>query len=162
MAGHTENSIQIDAPVAFVFQRTNDLASWTQLFTEYARVDILQQEENLFVFRLTTHADESGKAWSWISWRRIYPDEWRIEAARIEPLTPFASMHIRWFYDEQANGTRMRWEQDFTVAPTAPFSEADAVEYINRNSKIQMGVIKKRLEDAWRQGSKKLELTNER
>jgi aromatase len=162
MAGHTENSIEIQAPRSFVFERTNDLASWTELFTEYARVDIIQQQENHFVFRLTTHKDETGKVWSWTSWRRIYPDEWRIEAARIEPLTPFAAMNIRWFYDEQGAGTLMRWEQDFSVAPSAPFSEDDAVAYINRNSKLQMAVIKERLEQAWHQHAQKEELINER
>lgn len=149
MAGSTNHSIEIHAPRAFVFERTNDLATWTQLFTEYASVDILRKEENYFVFRLTTQPDEEGKSWSWISWRRLYPDEWRIEAARIEPLTPFSSMEIRWYYEEQGPNTLMRWEQEFTVAPTAGFSEADAVAHINQNSKIQMAAIKERLEAAW-------------
>ena len=149
MAGHTENSIIIRAPRAFVFDRTNDLASWPVLFTEYASVDILRHEENYFVFRLTTKPDEGGRSWSWISWRRLYRDEWRIEAARIEPLIPFSSMAIRWFYDAQVKSTLMRWEQDFTVAQAAPFSESDAVAYINQNSAIQMAAIKECLEQEW-------------
>lgn len=149
MSGQTSNSIEIYAPRAFVFERTNDLASWTHLFTEYASVDILQQEENYFVFRLTTHPDENGHAWSWVSWRRLYPQEWRIEAARIEPLVPFSAMSIHWRYDEQGVKTLMHWEQVFDVAPTARFTEEEAVAYINRNTKEQMAAIKERLEAAW-------------
>lgn len=152
MAAQTSNRIEIRAPRSFVFERTNDLASWPTLFTEYAGVEIMERQENYFVFRLTTHPDEEGKSWSWVSWRRLYPDEWRIEAARIQPLVPFSSMVIRWYYDAQGEeDTVMRWEQEFTLAPTAGFSEQEAVAYINSNSKVQMQVIKERLEMAWQQ-----------
>lgn len=149
MAGHTKNSIEITAPRSFVFERTNDLAAWTTLFTEYASVEILHQEKDYVEFRLTTFPDEDGRFWSWTSWRRLYPSEWRIEAARIEPLTPFSSMAIRWYYDEQDARTIMHWEQDFTLAPTAGFSQEQATAYLNRHTQTQMVTIKRRLEQAW-------------
>jgi hypothetical protein len=149
MAGHTRAEILVDAPREFVFEQTNDLAQWTDMFTEYERVEILDQGPRHFVFRLTTKPDDEGKVYSWTSRRDLYPDEWRIEAARIEPLRPFASMHIQWWYDEQGPSTLMRWEQDFTVAEGAPFSEADAERYITNNSHEQMQAIKKYLEAAW-------------
>lgn len=150
MAAQTSNSIEINAPRSFVFARTNDLPSWPQLFSEYAGVQILEQQEHYFVFRLTTHPDEDGKSWSWVSWRRLYPDEWRIEAARIEPLTPFSSMAIRWHYEALDEGrTVMRWEQEFTVAPGVGFTEEESKAYINRNTLVQMQTIKERLEAAW-------------
>lgn len=150
MVAQTSNSIEIQAPRAFVFERTNDLPSWTELFTEYKSVEILERRENYFVFRLTTHPNEEGKSWSWTSWRSIFPDEWRIEAARIEPLTPFASMAICWYYEMQGeDSTVMRWEQEFTVASSAGFTENDSVAYINRSTRVQMQAIKERLEAAW-------------
>ena len=149
MAGHTEAEVVIDAPREFVFERTNDLSIWPQMFTEYESVDVLERGENSFVFRLTTKPDEEGEVSSWVSQRRLFPADWRIEAARIEPRQPFSEMQIRWYYDDMDGMTRMRWEQDFTVAPGAPFSEDDAVRYITENSKVQMAAIKEYLESAW-------------
>ncbi len=42
-AGHTDNSIYIDADIDHVWRMTNDLPSWPDLFTEYAEVEILAQ-----------------------------------------------------------------------------------------------------------------------
>ncbi|WP_279578998.1 SRPBCC family protein [Fodinicola feengrottensis] len=35
-AGHTESSVVIDAPIDVVWEMTNDVTSWPNLFTEYA------------------------------------------------------------------------------------------------------------------------------
>lgn len=43
MAGHTENSITVDAPFDLVWEMTNDLENWPRLFSEYASVDILSR-----------------------------------------------------------------------------------------------------------------------
>ena len=40
----------------------------------------------------------------------------------------------------------MRWVQEFSMKPTAPASDDEAEEYINRNTKEQMAKIKERLE----------------
>ena len=39
MAGHTDNEIVIAAPVDLVWDVTNDLENWPQLFSEYAAVE---------------------------------------------------------------------------------------------------------------------------
>jgi aromatase len=150
VAGHTESSIRIDAPRDFVFRVTNDLGQWPAMFTEYATVEIEEEGERHFVFRLTTKPDKEGKVYSWVSRRDLHPDEFRIEARRIEPLFPFASMDIRWWYDEDGDGTVMRWQQDFTVAPGAGFSEQDAEAYITASSHEQMTAIRAYVEEARR------------
>lgn len=142
--------IVIDAPRPFVYERTNDLSIWPEMFTEYSAVEVLERDKEGFLFRLTTKPDEEGKVWSWVSRRRLIPDEWRIEAHRVEPLRPFSEMRIRWGYEETESGTRLRWEQDFTVHPEAPFDEAAAEQYITEGSRVQMAAIKRYLEDAWR------------
>jgi aromatase len=40
----------------------------------------------------------------------------------------------------------MRWVQDFSMKPEAPANDEQAEEYMNKNTKTQMGVIKERLE----------------
>ncbi len=44
MAGHTENEITIAAPVDLVWDMTNDVERWPQLFSEYASAEILSRE----------------------------------------------------------------------------------------------------------------------
>ena len=85
-AGHTDNSILIDAPIDHVWAMTNDLPSWPDLFTEYSEVEILAETETWFRFRLKMHPDESGRVWSWVSERTLDPAAREVRARRVEPL----------------------------------------------------------------------------
>jgi aromatase len=149
MAGHTENSVVIDAPREFVFDLTNNLHLWEEMFTEYETVEVLEEKPDYFRFRLTLRPDEDGRRISWISERRLFRDQWRIEAHRLEPLRPFSRMDIEWSYEAAAESTEMRWQQDFTVVAEAPFTEADAIAHINGNSREQMAHIKAFVEKRW-------------
>ena len=44
MSGHTQNEIVIAAPLELVWDMTNDLENWPQLFSEYAAVEVLGRE----------------------------------------------------------------------------------------------------------------------
>jgi len=147
MAGHTENEITIAAPLDLVWDMTNDLENWPQLFSEYAAVDVLSREGNRTTFRLTMHPDEKGMVWSWVSERETDRDALSVKAHRVEP-GPFAYMNIRWRYEEVADRTRMVWTQDFEMRPDAPVDDAWMTDNINRNSKVQMALIRDRVEKA--------------
>ena len=84
MAGHTENEIVIDAPMALVWDVTNDVEGWPGLFTEYARADILERDGNTVRFRLTMHPDEEGRVWSWVSERTTDQPTRTVRARRVE------------------------------------------------------------------------------
>lgn len=71
MWGHTENSILIDAPLEVVWDSTNDVRSWPNLFSEYAAVDVLAEDGDTVRFRLTMRPDEAGQVWSWVSERTV-------------------------------------------------------------------------------------------
>ena len=146
-AGHTENSIYIDADIDHVWRMTNDLPSWPDLFTEYAEVEILESTDTYFKFRLTMHPDENGKVWSWVSERTLDPAAREVKARRVEP-GPFEFMDIRWTYAPEGQGTRMNWIQDFRMRPQAPIDTEGMTQRINGNSKIQMGIIKEKVEAA--------------
>ncbi|MET7669101.1 SRPBCC family protein [Micromonospora luteifusca] len=148
--GHTENGVVIDAPLALVWDVTNDVANWTELFTEYAVVDILHREGHTVRFRLTMHPDENGAVWSWVSERTADPVTRQVRAYRVE-TGPFEYMRIHWRYAEEAGGTRMTWTQEFAMKPTAPVDNAAMTERINTNSAIQLAVIKDRVERIARQ-----------
>ena len=147
MAGHTDNSVVIDKPIDEVWQRMNDLENWTNLFTEYASVEILEREGNTVKFRLTTHPDPEydGQVWSWTSERTMDPDNYKTTSHRIE-TGPFEYMNIEWYFEPADGGTKMRWVQDFSMKPEAPANDEQAEEYLNKNTAEQMQAIKGRLE----------------
>jgi aromatase len=144
-AGHTDNSVFIDADVETVWSVTNDLESWPELFTEYAAVEILERRGDTVRFRLTMHPDESGTAWSWVSERTMDHANHHVRARRVEP-GPFEYMSIEWTYAPEHGGTRMRWIQDFHLRPEAPVDDARMTDNINRNSRREMGVIRDKIE----------------
>ncbi|MEU2610091.1 SRPBCC family protein [Micromonospora sp. NPDC007271] len=143
--GHTENAIDIAAPLPLVWEVTNDVARWPDLFTEYAAVEILDRTGDTVRFRLTMHPDENGMVWSWVSERTADPATRQVHAHRVE-TGPFDYMHIHWRYDEVPAGTRMTWVQDFAMRPDAPVDNAGMTDRINANSKVQLAVIKERIE----------------
>ncbi|MFI2647948.1 SRPBCC family protein [Micromonospora fulviviridis] len=151
--GHTENAVDIAAPLPLVWEITNDVARWTELFTEYAVVEILHREGDTVRFRLTMHPDENGTSWSWVSERTADPATREVHARRVE-TGPFEYMRIHWRYDEIPGGTRMTWVQDFAMKPTAPVDNAGMTERINTNSKVQLAVIKERIERAHAGGAR--------
>ncbi|MBF9133009.1 SRPBCC family protein [Plantactinospora sp. S1510] len=143
--GHTENSVVIAAPPQLVWERTNDVASWTGLFTEYQSVQILEQQGDTVRFRLTMYPDENGVTWSWVSERTADPARREVHAHRVE-TGPFEHMRIHWRYDEVPGGTRMTWTQDFEMRPTAPVTTAQMTDRINTNSRVQLDLIRDKLE----------------
>lgn len=143
----TDNSVVIDAPLAVVWERMNDVETWPSLFSEYASTEILEREGDKMTFRLTTHPDPeyNGQIWSWVSERTIDPSTHTTKARRIE-TGPFEYMNIEWFFEEADGGTLMRWVQDFSMKPGAPATNEQAEEYLNKSTKVQMEVIKERIE----------------
>jgi aromatase len=145
MPGHTDNEIVINAPLDLVWEMTNDLENWPQLFSEYASVEVLERDGDRVRFRLTMHPDENGMVWSWVSERTTDKSSLAVNARRVEP-GPFEFMEIRWEYAEVPAGTRMRWIQDFAMKPTAPVDDNGMVNHINKNSRIQMQLIREKVE----------------
>ncbi|MCZ4097866.1 SRPBCC family protein [Streptomyces sp. H39-C1] len=147
MAGHTDNEIVINAPIDEVWESTNDVVNWPDLFSEYAKAEILEQDGQTVTFRLTMHPDDEGRVWSWVSERTPDPVTRTVRAHRVE-TGPFEFMNIYWEYTETPEGVRMRWVQDFHMKPQAPADDAGMTEHLNRNTAIQMKLIKDKVEAA--------------
>ncbi len=147
MAAHTDNSVDIAAPLPFVWERMMDIEDWPDLFSEYAKAEVIEAEGNRVVFRLTTHPDPeyNGQVWSWTSERIADPASHSSKSRRLE-TGPFQYMSIEWYFEEIDGGTRMRWVQDFSMKPEAPANDEQAEGYMNKNTQVQMGVVKERLE----------------
>ena len=147
MAAHTDNDVVINAPRQFVWDKMMDIESWPELFSEYAKAEVIEKDGNYVKFRLTTHPDPEydNQVWSWVSERTADPESFSSKSKRIE-TGPFVHMDIQWFFEEADGGTRMRWVQDFAMKPSAPADDATAQDYMNKNTKEQMRIIKERLE----------------
>lgn len=149
MAGHTENTITVDAPFGLVWDITNDIENWPRLFTEYSSLEVLSREGDTTAFRLTMYPDDNGKVWSWVSERTVDRANRTVRARRVE-TGPFAHMNIVWEYTELPGGTQMRWTQDFAMKPDAPVDDEWMTDNINRNSRTQMALIRDRIEQVAR------------
>jgi aromatase len=146
MAGRTDNTVVIRAPLQLAWEMTNDVESWPTLFTEYSAVEILGREGNTVRFRLTMHPDENGKAWSWVSERTIDPVQHTVESRRLE-TGPFEYMHISWIYSPAGEGkTQMRWIQEFAVKASAPVDDDQAAAHLNQKTRHEMERIKQVVE----------------
>lgn len=145
MAGHTDNSVIIAAPLSLVWDQTNDIGSWPTLFSEYSAAEVLEIRGDAIRFRLTMHPDANGTSWSWVSDRIPDPERHVVHSHRVETGN-FQYMNIYWEYTEVEGGVRMRWVQDFEMKAVAPITDEAMTERMNHNSKIQMQRIKDHIE----------------
>ncbi|SCL30301.1 SRPBCC family protein [Micromonospora inyonensis] len=147
MAKKTECAVVIDAPMDLVWDMTNDVPNWPDLFTEYAAAEVLERDGNTIRFRLTMHPDENGRVNTWVSERTSDAATRTVRAHRIE-TGPFDFMNIFWAYREVDGGVEMRWEQEFHVKDEMPFDDDAMAAHLLKNSAIQMAAIKERIEKA--------------
>lgn len=111
MVATTDNSVLVSAPMSLVWSMTNDVASWPNLFSEYATAEVLSVTGRTSRIRLSTRPDDQGRAWTWVSDRTVDPATKSVEAHRVE-TGPFEFMTLRWTYREVADGVLMRWRQE--------------------------------------------------
>lgn len=143
----TDNSIVIDAPMELVWSMTNDVESWPELFSEYAKAEILERDGATIRFRLTLRPDDEGRVWDWVSERTPDPETRTVTARRVE-TGPFTYMNLHWSYEELSEGVRMRWRQEFAVRPGLPFGDPEMTERLNTNTRREMSRIKGLVEAA--------------
>ncbi|HLD82604.1 MAG TPA: polyketide cyclase [Candidatus Omnitrophota bacterium] len=140
--GHTCNSIIINAPYDLIFDISNDIPRWTELFGgEYQKAEVVNKEGHKIIFRLT---DEEGKSWQ--SWRLLFKDKNFTYAEREEPKFPFKYMKIIWLYTQKTQGIEMVWIQHFEMDEKAKFNDAQVEGFINTGSKQNLTLFKKIIE----------------
>jgi len=142
--GHTCNSIIIDAPYELVFDISNDIPRWTELFGgEYKKAEVVKKEGNKITFRLT---DDEGKSWQ--SWKLLFKDKYFTYAEREEPKFPFKYMKIIWLYTLKSAGTELTWIQHFEMDDKAKFNDEQVEGFINGHSKDNLKIFKQIIEQA--------------
>ncbi len=140
--GHTCNSIIINAPYDKVFDISNDIPRWTELFGgEYQKAEIVKKEANKITFRLT---DDEGKSWQ--SWRLLFKEKCFTYSEREEPKFPFKYMKIVWLYTQKPEGVELAWIQHFQMDDKAKFNDEQVEGFINKHSKENLLIFKSVIE----------------
>ena len=140
--GHTCNSIIINAPYDLVFDISNDIVRWTELFgQEYKLAEVINKEANKITFRLT---DEDDKSWQ--SWRLLFKDKYFTYAEREAPKFPFEYMKIIWLYTPGPSGVELTWIQHFHMDDKAKFSDVQIEGFINEGSQHNLKIFKEIIE----------------
>jgi aromatase len=140
--GHTCNSIIINAPYDLIFDISNDIPRWTELFGgEYQKAEVVSKEGNKITFRLT---DDEGK--SWVSWRLLFKDKYFAYAERQEPKFPFKYMKIIWLYTPKPEGIELVWIQHFEMDEKAKFNDQQVEGFINGHSQDNLKIFKEVIE----------------
>jgi aromatase len=140
--GHTCNSIVINAPYEKIFQVSNDIPRWTELFGgEYKKAEVVKKEANKIIFRLT-----DDEARSWQSWRLLFKDKNFAYSEREEPKFPFKFMKIIWLYTPKAGGIELTWIQHFEMDEKAKFNDSQVEGFINKHSQDNLKIFKEVIE----------------
>ena len=140
--GQTVNSILIEAPYELIFDISNDIERWTELFGgEYTEAKILKREGNKLTFKLT---DNKGNSWQ--SFRLLFKDNNFAYAQKLEPTFPFDYMKIIWLYTPVPGGILMTWIQFFTMAEGAKFNDEKVEGFINKHSQDNLKIFKEVIE----------------
>ncbi|WP_404900523.1 hypothetical protein PV791_05670 [Priestia filamentosa] len=139
------NSIVIREDIEKVFNITNDISKWNELFSDYHDNKILSIDKE---GRFTKIVFELGKGDStWKSYRLLDHKEYTAIAQRIEPMFPFLYMHLTWYYEHHPEGTLMTWVQDFELDPDFREPLDKVTEKMDRSTKINQENIKKIIEE---------------
>ena len=140
--GHTVNSILIKAPYDKIFDISNDIPRWTELFGgEYTDAKIVKKEGNKITFQLT---NEEGNTWQ--SFRLLFKDNYFTYAQKLPPEFPFKYMKIIWLYNPTPDGVVMTWIQDFTMDDKAKFNDEQVEGFINKHSRDNLKIFKEVIE----------------
>ena len=117
--GHTCNSIIINAPYDVIFDISNTIPRWTELFGgEYKEAIVVKKEKNKITFKLT---DKEGRTWQ--SYRLLFKENYLAYAEREEPKFPFEFMKIIWLYTPKPEGIELTWIQHFKMDSKAAFND---------------------------------------
>jgi aromatase len=136
--GHTCNSIIVNAPYDLIFDISNTIPRWTELFGgEYKEAIVVKKENNKITFKLT---DKEERTWQ--SFRLLFKENYLAYAEREEPKFPFEFMKIIWLYTPKPEGIELTWIQHFKMDSKAAFTDEQVEGFINQHSKENLKIFK--------------------
>ncbi|MFC7440320.1 SRPBCC family protein [Laceyella putida] len=151
MPGKTHHSIEIHAPIDYVFDLMNDIEKWPSLFTQFEKVEVLSKGDDRIEFVLQTSPDEEGNGHAWTILCHIDEDHYQVFFSKKDPY-PLSYIKIKSTYDPMNDYlTVMTWKKEFDVDPKSNVNVEQVEEYINKMSEIQIVIVKEQIERMYRQ-----------
>lgn len=147
--GYTVNSIVINKEKEELFLIINNVENWPELHG-YKSVEVCEKNKLIdgktkIVFKVTGN-EEANQSGSWISQRIIDFTTYSARGVRREPMYPFKHWILDVILTEEENGTRMTWIQDFSLDEHFGHSDEEVEDMINRGSKEELQIFKKKIE----------------
>jgi aromatase len=128
-----------------IFDETNDVSRWPELFQGYTQATVISRVDAGPLTRLELQQSAaSGDAWQ--SLRLLDRERGRVIAVRVAPLFPFVYVHVTWTYEPVDGGVRMTWTQDFETDPAGPHTDEQVLELITSNMRRNQIHVKRVLE----------------
>jgi len=122
-------SIVIKGDLDQIFNITNDIDRWSELFVEYQHSKVLEKERyGRFTWLKFELGNPQGQTWQ--SWRMLDHQEHIAFAQREKPMFPFKYMHLTWKYEQVEDEILMTWIQDFEMDSKAPKTNEEALEFM--------------------------------
>ncbi|MFD1465658.1 SRPBCC family protein [Lapidilactobacillus mulanensis] len=148
------HTVEVPLPIEIVFAITNNISLWPTLFSEYSKVDILEQKKHFVKFKLYWQ-NENGEISSWISERKSLENEYRVLGERVDALYPFKFMKIDWKYNQIGNNTSMTWSQEFDAAEDTDISVEDMKDHLQIQIIQEMRVVSRNVLKYYKNSRKK-------
>ncbi len=152
MPGYTENSVVVFRDFDTVFDLTNTIELWPQLFTKYQKAEVIERNGNEVVFSITSYPSGQSPPRTMVSRRIIDKPNRQVITELVEKSSSFKDMKIYWTYKElpQGDGVVMTWIQKFEVDENCKLTTEQMESSINQDTRVQMQAVKEKIE-AWRQ-----------
>lgn len=142
-----EEVVLIEAPLDRTWELTNDLESWPTLFSECAKVEILERDGDTTRFRFTTNPHPDGSVHTWEAARTTDRLAGVVTEIRVD-TGPFKNLTIAWKYDPAPGGTRLKWTQDFTLKTGVPHTPESAAKALGGRMATELARVKRLVEES--------------
>jgi len=139
-----EHEITVQAPAEAVYRLIAEVENWPSIFPPTIHVDYLERGAD--AERIRIWATANGEAKSWVSRRRRYPDDLRIEFQQEVSAPPVGRMGGAWVIERLGDSSRVRLLHDYRAVDDDPAKLAWIDEAVDRNSRAELAALKENVE----------------
>lgn len=138
-------SITIKGDLDKIFEMTNDIGRWHELYNEYHKTKVLSLHRDGRFAKIEFEITDENN-YTWRSWRILDYKEHIAVAQRGEPKFPYIYMHLTWLYEPTDDGVVMTWIHDVEMDPKAPYSNEQVVPHMIEHMQANQRSFKRVIE----------------
>jgi acyl carrier protein/carbon monoxide dehydrogenase subunit G len=145
MTRRTKNTIRITAPIDRVWDFTNDVANWRDIFPRFSDIDVTRLGEDEFELGIRTYPNEQGKVLEWRSHRIHDRANRTVTVSRIDESI-FVHVRMVITYRTVGDMTELHWAHEFDMKPDSHLTNEQMTEHFNENDRMTLSRIKTMVE----------------